>query len=80
MVQQKLSQLHKNCRWHEHFMNLINVDTEIDDDAYDILPKSNIQYDLDQLTVPISEREIETALKQFKKIVHLELTKSARKF
>ena len=34
-------------RWHEHFMNLINVDTEIDDDAYDILPKSNIQYDLD---------------------------------
>ena len=67
MAQQKLSQLHKNCKDGMNTMNLINLDTEIDDDAYDILPKSNIKYDLDQLTVPISKREIETALKQLKK-------------
>ena len=43
------------------------VDTKIDDATYEVLPKCNIQYDLDQLTAPLSEKEIETALKQLKK-------------
>ena len=43
------------------------MDTKIDDATYEVLPRCNIQYDLDQLTAPLSEQEIETALKQFKK-------------
>ena len=54
-------------RWHQYFTKLINVDTKIDDATYEVLTKCNIQYDLDQLTASLSEQEIETALKQFKK-------------
>ena len=56
-------------RWHQYFIKLINVDTKIDDATYEVLPRCNIQYDLDQLTAPLSEQKIETALKQLKKTV-----------
>ena len=45
----------------------MNVDTKIDQAAYDILPSSKHQYDHDKLTTPISEKEIVSALKQSKK-------------
>ena len=61
------TQKQKLQRWQQFFAKLINVDTKIDDATCEVLPKCNIQYDLDQLTAPLSEQEIETALKQFKK-------------
>ena len=52
-------------RWHQYFLKLINVDTKINK----VLKKCNIQYDLDQLTAPLSEQQVKTAPKQLKKTV-----------
>ena len=51
-------------RWHQYFTKLINVDTKIDDATYEVLPRCNIQYDLDQLSIRTRNRNSAKTVKK----------------